>query len=103
MKRVILTGFCLLFLTACNEPPQSSQHQIYVFGTLVDIMLYGVSEERQQKAVSRISEDFQRMHHEWHAWKPGPLVQINRALAQGQSVRVIPSLIPIIKQSSILS
>ncbi|MCW8827466.1 MAG: FAD:protein FMN transferase, partial [Gammaproteobacteria bacterium] len=59
--------------------------------------------ERQQKAVSRISEDFQRMHHEWHAWKPGPLVQINRALAQGQSVRVLPSLIPIIKQSSVLS
>lgn len=82
---------------------EPSKHQIYVFGTLVDIAIWGAKPEQEQQAIATITQDFQRMHHDWHAWKPGPLVEINKALAAGKPVRVIPSLIPIIEQSTTLS
>lgn len=100
LSLVLLSFFAL---SACNTPPQSAQYQIYVFGTLVDITLFGADKEAQQKAIATITQDFQQMHHDWHAWKPGPLVEINNAIAAGKPVRVIPSLIPIIKQSTELS
>jgi len=103
MRKVALIVFTLWAVAACHQEPQSSQYELYVFGTMVGITLYGVEEEVEQTAVSRITQDFQRMHHDWHAWEPGPLVDINQALAQGQSIRVIPSLIPIIEQSRELS
>ena len=91
-------------LAGCSAPQQSaSTYQVYVFGTLVDITLWGTKPEQEEKAVAAITQDFQRMHHEWHAWNPGPLVDINTAIAAGKPAKVIPSLIPIIEQSTVLS
>lgn len=93
-----------LFITGCSEKQSSTDnYQVFVFGTLVDITLWGADAEQQEEAVAAITQDFQRMHHEWHAWKPGPLVDINQAIAQGTTIKVIPSLIPIIRQSQLLS
>ncbi len=104
MPRIKLFTLLLLFsLSACNAPPQSAQYQIFVFGTLVDVTLFGADKEKQQKAVATITQDFQQMHHDWHAWNPGPLVDINKAIAAGKPAKVIPSLIPIIEQSTQLS
>lgn len=101
--RYLLLTLLALWLSACNAPPQSEQYQVYVFGTLVDITLYGADEERSQQAIRRITQEFQRMHHDWHAWEPGPLVDINKQIAAGEAATVIPSLIPIIEQSKELS
>lgn len=104
MQRILLLAFLTFFsLSACNAPPQSSQYQIYVFGTLVDVTLFGTDKAMQQKAIATITQDFQQMHHDWHAWKPGPLVEINQAIAAGKPAKVIPSLLPIIEQSTELS
>jgi thiamine biosynthesis lipoprotein len=102
MKRLLLTSL-MFWLVACSPSPESGQYQVYVFGTLVDITLYDADSETRQQAIAQITQDFQRMHHEWHAWKPGPLVEINRSIAQGKPTQVIPSLIPIIHQSKELS
>lgn len=104
MKKLFAILLTLGFLAGCSEPQQAiNTYQVYVFGTLVDITVWGAEQQQEEKAVAAITQDFQRMHHEWHAWKPGPLVDINKALASGKPVRVIPSLIPIIKQSIVLS
>jgi len=103
MLRQLLLLLLVLGLGACDRTPQSSQYQVYVFGTLVDITLYEVDSSKRDKAIAQITRDFQRMHHEWHAWKPGPLVDINHAIAAGKPIQVIPSLLPIIRQSRILS
>ena len=104
MKTLFAFLLTLGLLAGCSEPQQSaSNHQVYVFGTLVDLTLWGAGQEQEDKAVAAITQDFQRMHHDWHAWKPGPLVAINKALAAGQPAEVIPSLIPIIEQSTVLS
>jgi len=105
MKRALLLLFLLTGLVSgCSEPQHTSHnYQVYVFGTLVDITLWGAKPEQEEKAVAAITQDFQRMHHDWHAWNPGPLVDINKAIAAGKPAKVIPSLIPIIKQSTELS
>ena len=104
MKHLFAILLALGSLMGCSEPQQSANtYQVYVFGTLVDITVWGAKRQQEEKAVAAITQDFQRMHHEWHAWKPGPLVDINKAIAAGESVKVIPSLIPIIEQSTELS
>lgn len=104
MKKLLAILLTAGLLAACSEPQQhANNYQVYVFGTLVDITIWGAEPEKEEKAVAVISQDFQRMHHEWHAWNPGPLVDINHAIAAGKSAEVIPSLIPIIEQSKVLS
>jgi thiamine biosynthesis lipoprotein len=104
MKKLLAVFVILGLLTGCSAPQSTaSNHQVYVFGTLVDISIWGAEPKQEEEAVATISRDFQRMHNEWHAWKHGPLVDINQAIAVDKPVKVIPSLIPIIKQSRILS
>lgn len=104
MNKIFVILVIVGLLAGCSEPQHSARnYQVYVFGTLVDISLWGAEPEQEEQAVAAISQDFQRMHHEWHAWKPGPLVDINQAIAANKPAEVIPSLIPIIKQSTELS
>ena len=104
MRKLLAIYMLLWLLVGCSAPESTaSNHQIYVFGTLVDISIWGAEREREEAGVRAISQDFQRVHNEWHAWKPGPLVDINQAIAAGKSAKVIHSLIPIIEQSRSLS
>ncbi len=99
MKRLSILLSVLLLLSGCSQEPQRHDYQLYVFGTLVDITLWDVDEARGNEAISTISSDFQRMHREWHAWEPGPLVSLNEAIAAGREAEVPASLLPIIGQS----
>ncbi|SCZ55678.1 FAD:protein FMN transferase [Thiohalomonas denitrificans] len=101
-----MAAFFLLLavlLTACSRTgTETLRYELYVFGTLVNVTLWEVQPEEGEVAITELNEAFQRMHHDWHAWKPGPLVDINRAIARGESTEVIPSLVPIIEQSKVL-
>jgi thiamine biosynthesis lipoprotein len=62
MKSLCTLLLAALLLSGCSEPPHSvSNHQVYVFGTLVDITVWGAHPEQEDKAVAAISSDFQRM------------------------------------------
>lgn len=101
--RILFVLMLMWFLPACSDhtdPEQSHTAQIFVFGTLVDITLWGVNEELSKQAVAIITRDFQTMHHEWHPWNPGPLVDINAALAAGNPVTLPDSMIPLIHGST---
>lgn len=88
----------LLLLAGCSRPALY-EAKVYVFGTLADISVWGADEKTARAAVDAVAADFQRMHHEWHAWEPGPLVELNTAIAAGQSAPVPPSIIPLIERS----
>lgn len=95
--------FTVLFVAACDRKPAAYHEQLLVFGTVVDIKLWGVNEQQGRQAVSRLAEDFDYMHRTWHAWHPGPLGRVNQLLASGESFTATPSILPLIKRSSELS
>ena len=108
MKRKYFLLLTLLLLFACNRPPVDYRQQLYVFGTLMDLHLIGKHPAVIQQAITSIDHDFQRMHREWHGWKPGgELYAINQAIGEGRkeipiSEKIRPLLISA-RQLSIIS
>ena len=106
--RFLVTVCALLLagelLSGCTKPPQDIHQSLFIFGTLVDITVYGTPEEQAATAIAAVDADFQRMHREWHAWKPGgELVELNRRLAAGETTTVSDFLLPLLLQARTLS
>jgi thiamine biosynthesis lipoprotein len=80
----------LLALSGCEQRPRVFQQQVLALGTLVDISLYGVDEEKAAKAVTAITNQMEVIHHKWHAWEPSKLTYINKQLARGNTVSLDP-------------
>ena len=101
--RLILV-FCLFFLASCSPKEPLYNTQSYVFGTLVDITIYGESEEKSQAVSNDIILNFQDLHNRLHAWRPSKLKSLNAAFAQGKTpVRVDADIAAMIAQATALS
>ncbi len=100
VRRFGLPLLLALGLAACAPPPpQLYQERIFVFGTLVDLGIWGAPPERAKAAADQVARDLHVMHRDWHPWEPGPLTELNAAIAAGQDYRVTPSLLPLIRVS----
>lgn len=98
--RMITIAVAMLGLAACGEPPeQEHKSTLYVFGTQVEIIMRGVDAATAEAATAKLSQDFDRMHQDWHAWKPGELSDLNAAFKVGQRKTVTPFLQPLILQA----
>jgi FAD:protein FMN transferase len=95
--------FSLILAAGCERQPAVYHEQLLVFGTVVDIKLWGVQPQRGQQAVARLAEDFDYMHRTWHAWHPGPLGRVNELLTSGKPFTATPSVLPLIQRGSELS
>ena len=89
----------VLLLAACSRPPAEQHDSQLVFGTLVDVTLYGVDDATAQQAFRQLREDFKLMHFMWHPWKPGPLGRTNELLALQAPFSANPSILPLIEKS----
>lgn len=89
---------CLIFLASCQRDGEESA-ELFVFGTIVEVKLWGASPEEASHAFSELQKMFQYMHRDWHAWEPGRLTDINKAFAQGQSATADPDIIVMIWRS----
>lgn len=81
----------ILLLAACGKEPLY-QEQGYVFGTLVDVSIYGEDEARARQAASDVLHEFQRLHDMLHAWQPSELSELNAAFAAGRDQDISPEL-----------
>lgn len=94
--------FALLGLACTREPITKTQS--YVFGTLVDISIYGVSEQEAQTASKEVLNAFQSLHHQLHAWSPdSELSKVNQAIRLGKPVEITPSLAAMLLDAKALS
>lgn len=92
-----------LLLGSCGKAPVY-QSQTYVFGTLVDISIDGETETRARALAGHVEQDFQRLHQQLHAWKPGgELYRLNAAFAQGKAAPVSPELAAMLADATQLS
>jgi len=106
IPRVIKPFFIVilaLLLGSCSKSPGAYHEQFLEFGTLVDVKIWGVNEDKARQIVAVIADDFAFMHQAWHAWKPGSLGRVNQLLPSGEKFTVGPSIIPLIKRSAKLS
>ena len=92
-----------LLLTACEGKEPLYQEQGYVFGTLVDVAVYGESEPRARQAVGEVLHEFQRLHNMLHAWQPSELSELNTAIAKGESKVISPELAAMLRDATQLS
>lgn len=77
--------FIFIFLAGCSKPEPLYNTQSYVFGTLVDISIYGETEVKAEAASKQIMRDFQSLHNRLHAWQASELSDINHVFAQGRA------------------
>jgi len=80
-----------LTLSACSEP-ESFHQEAYVFGTRVDLTVYDASLEEAEVAMAAVLQEFDRLHHAYHAWEPSELTELNEAIARGESHEVSDEL-----------
>jgi thiamine biosynthesis lipoprotein len=91
-----------LLLAACGKEPLY-QEQGFVFGTLVEVSVYGEPEPRAKQAVGEVMREFQRLHDMLHAWQPSELSELNTAFANGESEAVSAELVYILQDATQLS
>ncbi len=92
---------CLLLVSACQRNGEQGA-ELYVFGTLVEIKLWGVAAQDASHAFAEIQQMFQAMHRDWHAWEPGRLTDINQAFAEGRSAMADADIVEMIRRSQSL-
>lgn len=96
----ILAVIATLLLASCGDRGPLYQEQSYVFGTLVDITVYGESEPHARPVVGEVLREFQRMHDRLHAWQPSELSELNAAFARGESRAVSPELAAMLQEAT---
>ena len=89
------------FLLSCSQQEPLYNTQSYVFGTLVDITIYGETEQQSREISNQINREFQQLHNRFHAWRPSEIQSLNRAFSKGQTpVSIKPDLAAIIKYAT---
>lgn len=102
--RLFLFFILSFFLAGCTKPEPLYNTQSYVFGTLVDITIYGEPEIKAQKISNQIFQDFQALHVRLHAWKPSELKTLNASFAKGKTpVNISPDIADMIAEATKLS
>jgi thiamine biosynthesis lipoprotein len=103
MKFVRLAALLLaLLLAACSKEPLY-QEQGFVFGTRVEVSIYGADEIRARMAVASVMQEFQRLHKLLHAWQPSTLSALNTTFAQGKTINITPELADMLRDAAQLS
>ena len=105
MNRLIIKSLTLLAclcLIACAKKPGEQKAEFFIFGTVMEVTIWGADDPAAQKAFTRLQSQFQEMHHEWHAWEPGLLTEINQAFASGKSAQASHSIVEMIRQSQLI-
>ena len=102
MKRLALLLISCLLLSACGKET-TYQEQGYVFGTLVEVSVYGEDETHAKQSIDAVLREFQRLHDMLHAWKPSELSELNSAISQGKSLSVSPELAAMLTDAAQLS
>ena len=96
----------LLFIVWYSSPDfaePAHNDRFLAFGTLMDINIVGVNKALSTKAIAQLEKDFEKMHHLWHAWNPGPLGRVNLLLTEGKEFSAPTSVLPLIKTGQELS
>lgn len=98
----LLALLLTLGMAACARP-QLYHQEAYVFGTRVDLTVYGESRELADAAMAEVLREFDRLHRSYHAWEPSELTALNTAIARGEVTTVSDELAALLVDAQRLS
>ncbi len=102
--RTLLVLLAALLLGGCAEKKEPLyQEQGFVFGTLVEVSIYGKTAAEAKLAVGEVMQEFQRLHTMLHAWQPSELSELNDGLAHGDSVAVSDEMAALLQDAAQIS
>lgn len=101
VRRLIVLAF-VAALAACSPPPLHQQTS-FVFGTLVEVSIYGAPDAQARTAAAAVLARFDALHRALHAWQPSALSRLNEALARGESMTVTPELAAMLRDAQALA
>jgi thiamine biosynthesis lipoprotein len=85
-------------MLGCSGPsPALHEHQLFAFGTLIELTFYGTSDQQAREAAQQVDAMYQRQHQDWHAWRRGHLQNLNEAIAENRAIRTDPSILELIQ------
>lgn len=106
---IVILAMAVAGMRALKQEPLYHT-QSYIFGTLVDISIYGEPDDRAKLLVNQVLQDFQNLHNQLHAWKPvsnnqpSELGKLNTALANGSKpITISPQLAAMLTDATDLS
>lgn len=91
---------CLL--SACGEE-QVYQQESYVFGTRVNISIWGLPDEVAAKHAGAVLSELDRLHARLHAWQPSPVTRMNASFAKGEAAVVDTELVQMLQTAQAFS
>lgn len=95
---LLITGF---LLSSCSKPELIHTTQSYVFGTEINVTIYGEQEEDAAAIASEIIRNFQDLHNRLHAWRSSEIRALNHAFKNDHlPTRIKPDLASIISDAT---
>jgi thiamine biosynthesis lipoprotein len=91
-----------LLISACGRDVPYAQES-YVFGTRVEVLVWGEPEAKARTAVAEVLREFDRLHRTYHAWQPSEMTALNDAIAAGQTHNVTAEFAGYIRQAQALA
>lgn len=89
------------FLLACDSNP-IYQKKDFIFGTMIEIKIYGEDKTKSDIVSSEILEEFHRLHQLLHSWEKSSITEINQAILKKQPINIDNEIIHIIKDAQLL-
>ncbi|MEJ2141172.1 MAG: FAD:protein FMN transferase [Gammaproteobacteria bacterium] len=99
MKKFFVVFLVAILLGGCTPKPQEYRDTLFVFGTVVNITLWGVEKTKAEQAIKDIEKDLKYLHVVWHPWRFGAMSRTNELLAYQEWFSANPSVLPVINKS----
>jgi thiamine biosynthesis lipoprotein len=102
-RRLLACAALLPLLAACAGKDEVHQVQGHVFGTRVEVSIYGPSEAQAREQGAAVLREFDRLHHKYHAWQPSQLTALNDAIARGEPFDADDEMVGLLRSAAELS
>ena len=96
-----------IFCSAC-ERSVDRERTLFAFGTIITLRAYQTNDEDFDNAVSALEQKYSVVDVDWYTWPkndsspPGGLIEVNQAIANGETILVEPTLAALIRSASTL-
>ena len=100
---LLLPILLMLQLAACQRPEIIHRTSGRVFGTVVDVSIYGGTPKNAAVASAAVLREFDRLHHKLHSWQPSMLTALNDAIARGEPFVADAELVALLQSATTLA